>query len=103
MINPVIPLLVIPFLNSLNQTNNQNYTMPSIQNIQEIIEILERINRVSNNMNKAYSRNSGRDSKNNINIRAGSNNSGGNPNRNESYEEDLISKLRNFLNKLNGD
>ena len=59
------------------------------------MDILESINRVSNNMNKNNSRNGGRNNRNyrnNSNIR-----------RNESYEEDIIARLRNFLNKLNGE
>ena len=96
LINPVIPLLVIPFL--ANNTNNQNYKisnmqgMPNMQNIQELIELLESINKVSNNMNRNNYRNGGRNNRN-INVRR----------KNVFEDEDIISRLKNFLNRLNGD
>lgn len=96
MINPIVSLLVIPFL-----TNNmgkqsfqgfQNYTGPNIQNLKEIIDLLERINYVSNNMNRSNNRNGGRINGYNKDLK-----------RNESYDGDIISRLKDFLIKLNGE
>ena len=86
-------LLVISFLtNNMNQQGNKGYAMPSMQNIQEIMDLFERMNKVSYNMNKNHSRNGGKKTLNNVNKW-----------QNESYEEDLIAKIRNFLSRLNGD